>query len=103
MTECKPVPTPLDQNLKLDAEIGTEECEPTQYRQLVGSLRYLTITRPDYPVGLLSQFMETPRNIHLDCAKRVLHYVSETMDFNILYKSSTLIQLEGCTDAEWAG
>ena len=74
------------------------------YRQLVGSLIYLTITRPDlsYPVGLLSQFMQTPRDIHLDCAKRVLRYVSGTMDFGILYKSATPIRLEGYTDADWA-
>ena len=105
MTECKSVATPLDRNLKLDANSGTTECEPTQYRQLIGSLIYLTITRPDlsYPVGLLSQFMQTPRDIHLDCAKRVLRYVSGTMDYGILYKSATPIQLEGYTDADWAG
>ena len=61
MTQCKPVTTPLDQNLKLDIDLGTRECEPTHYRQLVGSFIYLTITQPDlrYPVGL-SQFMQTP-------------------------------------------
>ena len=61
MTQCKLVTTPLDCNLKLDADSGTRECEPTLYRQLVGSLIYLTITRPDlsYPVGLLTQFMQT--------------------------------------------
>ena len=72
MAEFKSVATPpLDRNLKLDANFGTKACEPTQYRQLIGSLIYLTITRPDlsYPVGLLSQFMQTPRDIHLDCAK----------------------------------
>ena len=59
MTECKPITTPLDRNLKLDPKFGTKECEPTFYHQLVGSLIYLTITRPDfnYSVGLLSQFM----------------------------------------------
>ena len=31
--------------------------------------------------------MQTPRDIHLDCVKRVLRYVSETMDYDILYKS----------------
>ena len=56
MAECKSVATPLDRNLKLDADSGTKACEPTQYEQLIGSLIYLTITRPDvsYPVGLLS-------------------------------------------------
>ena len=74
MDECKSVATPLDRNLKLDANSGTNACEPTQYRQLIGSLIYLTITRPDlsYHVGLPSQFMQTPHDIHLDCAKRVL-------------------------------
>ena len=60
--------TPLDRNLKLDVDSGTKACETTQYRQLFGSLIYLTITRPDlsYPVVLLSQFMQTPRDVHLD-------------------------------------
>ena len=45
MTYYKSVPTPLDLNLKLDDNSGTTECEPTHYRQLVGSLIYLTITQ----------------------------------------------------------
>ena len=105
MTECKPVTTPLDRNLKLDADSGTTECETTFYRQLVGSLIYLTITWPDlsYLIGLLSQFMKTPRDIHLDYAKRVLRYVSGTMHYNIFYKSATLIRLTGYADGHWAG
>mgnify|MGYP000748242353 CR=1 FL=1 len=55
-----------------------------------------------YSVDLLSPFIQTPRDIHLDCAKRVLRYVSGTMDYDILYKSATLIRLEGHTDADWA-
>ena len=56
MTECKYVATPLDRNLKLDADSGTKECEPTHYHQLVESMIYLTITRPNlrYPIKLLS-------------------------------------------------
>ena len=69
--ECKYVATPLDRNLKLDVDFGTTRCEPTQYQQLIGSLIYLTITRPDlsYPVGVHSQFMQKPHDIQLDCAK----------------------------------
>ena len=71
MIVCKPVATPLDRNLKLDANSGTEECELIHYCELVRSLIYLTITRPDlsYMVGHLIQCMLKPRNIHLDCAK----------------------------------
>ena len=70
----------------------------------LGILIYLMITQPDlnYPVGLLSQFMQTPRDIHLDCAKRLLRYVSGTMDYVILYKLATPIRLKRYTDADWA-
>mgnify|MGYP000571316109 CR=1 FL=1 len=56
MPEYKLVATPFDRDLKLKAKSGTEECEPTLYRQLVGSLIYLIVTRPDlsYPIVLLS-------------------------------------------------
>ena len=96
--------TPLDQNLKLDADSGTTVCELTHYRQLIGSLIYLTIIHPDlsYPINLLIQLMQTPRDIQLDCAKQMLRYVSGTMDYDILYKSVTPIRLEGYIDANWA-
>ena len=70
MTECKPISTPLDRNLKLTADCD-EVCDTTLYRQIIGSLIYLTITRPDisYAVGVLSQFMQSPRTMHLNCAK----------------------------------
>ena len=93
MIRRKPTATPLDRNLQLDVGFDIEECEPTHYRRLVESLIYLTITRPDlsYSVGLLSQFMQTPRNIHLDYAKQVLSYVSGAMDSDTLYKSASPI------------
>ena len=92
MTKCKLVTTPLDRNLKLDVESSTEECESTFYCQLVRSLIYLTITRPDlsYLVSLPSQFMHTLHDTHLECAKRVLKYVSRTMDYDILYNLATV-------------
>ena len=102
MTECKLVDTPLDRNLKLDANSCTEECELTYYWQLVGSLIYLTITPPhlSYSVDLIIQFMQTPKKIHLDFAKRVLRYVCGTIDYSVLYKSATPIRLKRYTDAD---
>ena len=87
---------------KLDDDSDITKCEPTQYCQLIGSLIYLTVTRPDLSclVSLLSQFMQTPRDIHLDYAKQVLRYVSNTMKCRILYKKTMLIQLKGYTYAD---
>ena len=51
MTEHKFVATPLDQNMKLDVDSGTKQCEPTHNHQLVGSLIVLTMTRLDLIFG----------------------------------------------------
>ncbi len=62
MTGCKPILIPLEQNVKLSADEGDLVQDTTMYRHIVGSLIYMTITRPDlsYAVGMVSQFMQTP-------------------------------------------
>eukprot|EP00253_Pinus_taeda_P009032 PITA_09032 len=62
MTECNPLTTPMEQNLNLASIEGKEFEDATKYRQLVGSLNYLTTTRPDiaFVVGILSRFMQKP-------------------------------------------
>lgn len=74
MDECKSLPTPLEQNAKLYSDDGTKEVNGTLYRQLVGSLNYLTTTRLDiaYSVSVLSQFMAKPRESHWKATERVL-------------------------------
>eukprot|EP00253_Pinus_taeda_P032943 PITA_32943 len=62
MTECNPLTTPMEQNLKLTSIEGKEFEDATKYRQLIGSLNYLTTTRPDilFDVGIPSKFMQKP-------------------------------------------
>ena len=61
MADCKPISMPLDQNLKLRADEGQVLEDVTMYRKIVGSLIYLTISRPDlsYTVGLESWLGES--------------------------------------------
>ena len=62
MQDCKPVLIPMEQNLKLSNFEGGEKVDSTTYRQLIGSLIYLTNTRPDlsYAVSILSHLMQEP-------------------------------------------
>ena len=66
ITDNKTVSTPLEYNAKLTPLDGEPISDATRYRQLVGSLIYLTITRPDisHAVGMVSKFMDAPRSIH---------------------------------------
>ena len=47
MVDCKAMATPMDTNMKLLADESSELVDVTQYRQIIGSLMYLTNTRPD--------------------------------------------------------
>jgi hypothetical protein len=60
LTDCNPALTPMEEKLKLSCDSTTEEVDATQYRSLVGSLRYLAHTRPDltFFIGYVSQFMQ---------------------------------------------
>jgi hypothetical protein len=59
LTDCNPALTPMEERLKLSRDSMTEEVDATQYRRLVGSLRYLAHTRSNlaFSVGYVSWFM----------------------------------------------
>ena len=79
--------------------------DSTTYRQLIGSLIYLTNTRPDlsYAVSILSRFMQEPRDSHWNPTKRVLRYIQGTKDFGLLYTKTKNFVLGGYFDADFAG
>jgi hypothetical protein len=91
MVGCKPIFVPLDLNGKLSADAGEVLKDATMYKKIVGSLIYMTITRPNlnYTIGLESQFMKVPRKPHLDGVRHTLRYVSATAKYGLLYEVST--------------
>ncbi|KAL0311583.1 UNVERIFIED_CONTAM: Retrovirus-related Pol polyprotein from transposon TNT 1-94 [Sesamum angustifolium] len=72
---------------------------------LLTSLFYLTITRPDiaFSVGVISQFMDQPCEIHLIAAKRILRYIKNTLSYGLMYEQSKSFSLSGFVDVDWAG
>eukprot|EP00253_Pinus_taeda_P002950 PITA_02950 len=72
MTKCNPLTTPMEQNLNLTSIQGKEFEDAIKYRQLVGSLNYLTTIRADisFTVGILSRFMQKPCEGHWSTSKK---------------------------------
>ncbi|WRX14713.1 Reverse transcriptase [Theobroma cacao] len=70
--------TPIEYNHKIaTADKDDLLADGTVYRQLIGKLIYLTFTRPDivYRVQVLEQFMDKPRNVHLQAAFKIIRYL----------------------------
>ncbi|KAK9668714.1 hypothetical protein RND81_13G080700 [Saponaria officinalis] len=105
MENCKSVSTPLVVNEKLSKDDGSKEVDLKQYRSLVGSLLYLTVTRPDlmFATSLLSRFMSKPSEVRMGTAKRVLRYQKGTLDFGVLYQPCSDPRLIAYSDSDWAG
>lgn len=102
MQESKAAITPTVMGLKLSKEDNNKEVDPSLYKSIVGSLMYLTTTRPDimHAVSLISRFMERPKEVHWQVAKRILRYVKGTKRFGILYTTSECSDLIGYTDSD---
>jgi hypothetical protein len=99
---CKPISIPLEQNVKLSADEGDLVEDTTMYKCIVGSLIYTTITRPNlsYAIGVVNQFMQTPRNPHLDAMRCILKYIKHTLECGFFYETKSQLQVHGYTDAD---
>ena len=105
MSACKPADTPIDPNIKLG---GIQDGIPVniqQYQRLVGRLIYLAHTRPDiaFAVSLVSQFMHSPYEQHLEAAYRILRYLKSCPGKGLLFKKGDNRTVEAFTDADYAG
>nr|GEW30773.1 retrovirus-related Pol polyprotein from transposon TNT 1-94 [Tanacetum cinerariifolium] len=78
--------------------------DSTLFKSLVGSLRYLTCTRPDilFVVGLISRFMEEPTTKHLNIEKSILRYIKGVVDYGMFYSTSEDFKLVAYSDSDWA-
>ncbi|CAL1680763.1 unnamed protein product [Lasius platythorax] len=105
MSDCNPISTPVDPNIKLDKaeKISSSDEEDLPYRELVGCLTYLaSFTRPDisFAAGYLGQYNNCFDESHWKAAKRVLRYLKGTMDFGLTYYPNSK-PLTGYVDSSW--
>jgi hypothetical protein len=88
LSDCNPSDTPMESRLKLSKISTSPAVDATQYRSIVGSLRYLVKSRPDlsFSVGYVSRFMEKPTTEHMTAVKRILRYTEGTLHYGCVYK-----------------
>ncbi|CAJ2636330.1 unnamed protein product [Trifolium pratense] len=105
LSDTRAVDSPLELNVKYVPSNGVPLSDPTLYRTLVGSLVYLTITRPDiaYAVHVVSQFVVSPTTVHWAAVLRILRYLRGTQFQSLLFPSSSSLELRAYSDADWAG
>ena len=88
-------------------EINTKETKVdiSNYRGMVGSLLYLTASRPDimFSTSLCARFQAGPRESHLIAIKRIFRYLRGTPNLGIWYPRDSGFDLIGYSDAEYAG
>ena len=103
MTDCAPIRTPIDPNVKLGAWEDSPPVNHFQYQQFVGKLLYLTRTRPEisFAIHHLSQFMHAPHEIHHHAANRVLAYLKGCPGTGLCFPPSTDETVRVYTDADF--
>ncbi|XP_026416301.1 uncharacterized protein LOC113311711 [Papaver somniferum] len=105
MIDCNPCDSPVTKGARVSIHDGIKLQDATEFRTIVGSLQYLTITRPDicFGVNYVSQFMHSPTDIHFQLVKRNLIYLKGTIGLGITLRRDSLKHLKAYTDLNWAG
>jgi hypothetical protein len=83
MEDSKAMVTPMSTTTALDADEEGEHMDQKEYRSMIGSLLYLTATRPDiqFSVCLCTRFQASPRTLHRQAVKQIFRYLHHTPDF----------------------
>ncbi|GKD53303.1 retrovirus-related pol polyprotein from transposon TNT 1-94, partial [Tanacetum coccineum] len=99
------VDTPMIENKKLDEDLQGKPVDATLYHGMIGSLMYLTSSRPDlnYVVCLCARYQAKPTEKHLQAVKRIFRYLNGTINMGLWYSKDTDMSLTAYADADHAG
>jgi len=105
MDTAKEVSTPISTSCYLDKDESRIEVNQTMFRGMIGSLLYLTTSRPDIMqfVCVCARFQANPKESHLTDVKRILKYLKGTAWFGLWYPSGASPSLIGYSEADYSG
>ncbi|GJY78859.1 retrovirus-related pol polyprotein from transposon TNT 1-94 [Tanacetum coccineum] len=100
-----PVDTPMVERTKLDEDLSGIPVDQTQYRNMIGSLMYLTASKPDlvFVVCMCTRYQSKPTKRHLEAVKRVFWYLQGTINMGLWYLKDTAMALTAYANADHAG
>jgi len=105
MDKCKPISTSFSTSCHLDHDTSGNPVDETKYRGLIGSLLYLTSSRPEimFAVCMFARFQSAPKESHFNAAKRILKYLQGTKEVGLWYPGNISLSLTGYSDSDFAG
>jgi hypothetical protein len=105
MEEAKPIKTHMATNGHLDLDEEGKPVDLKLYRSIIGSLLYLTASRPDimFSVCMCARFQTAPKECHLTAVKRIMRYLKCTPNIGLWYPKGAQFELVGYSDSDYAG
>ncbi|KAJ0600422.1 putative RNA-directed DNA polymerase [Helianthus annuus] len=105
MSDSKPISTPLPQNHGITPDEKGDAVDSSLYRAMIGSLMYLTASRPDimYPTCLLARYQANPKVSHYAAVKRIFRYLKGCPDTGLWYPKDDNFDLKAYSDSDFGG
>ncbi|GJS35358.1 retrovirus-related pol polyprotein from transposon TNT 1-94 [Tanacetum coccineum] len=102
---CDPVDTPMVEKSKLDEDKEGKAVDPSHYHGMIGTLLYLTASRPDlqFAICMCARYQARPTEKHLNAVKRIFRYLKGTVHRGLWYPKDSSIALTAFADADHAG
>ncbi|GJY47155.1 putative ribonuclease H-like domain-containing protein, partial [Tanacetum coccineum] len=101
----KTASTPIETKKPLVKDEEASDVDVHLYRSMIGSLMYLTASRPDimFAVCACSRFQVTPKTSHLSAVKRIFRYLKGKPKLGLWYPRVSSFDLESYSDTDYAG
>ncbi|KAI3814090.1 hypothetical protein L1987_18835 [Smallanthus sonchifolius] len=105
MEDCTPYDTPIPVNHKLNSDTDGKEVNCRLYRAMIGSLIYLTASRPDimFAVCICSRFQAKPKESHLIALKRIFRYLKGKQRLGLWFPHGSNFEFNAYTDSDFGG
>jgi hypothetical protein len=105
MEKYKPIKIRMPTNEHLDLDEGGNPVDQTLYHSMIGSLFYLTASRPDimFSVCMCAHFQANPKKAHLSVVKIILRYLKHTPSIGLWYPKGATFELIGYSDSDYDG